>query len=642
MKHTINADMQVAERLTLGVLMSGVAALALSDFVSPLYWGLPAIAAMLRWWQGSRFSLSEMQASFIGWFGFVWVGLELMMGRAWVVAFTDFLLILALAVVVEAATPRNHLHRMLTGLFLMLAGAVLTDSVLYIVPLAALMWFTWRAAACLYGLHQPGGDLPTAPVHMDIRAMLAMACIALLMFVALPRFDIQSKLKPTQPRIETTGFSNQVQLGDFARELDPTVVLRIESADVKKSEKNINDFRRQVINRYWRGVVLSQYRDYGWKQAPAPALNTWSAHQDITLYQTISKPYAMAVFREASDHAYILLPNGGIGIHNISSSIQLDTHGQLYFKQAPARRLRLLMSLLPRNDSTSYVGTRAPIETELTTRHIPPAIHTWVMQTISQGSLPKDALAQLVYELRSWTYDLNAPLDAAQPLASFLQNKRGHCELYATTLALAARSLGIPSRIINGYYGGEWNQTGQFLIIRQQHAHSWVEVWLDGHWQRIDPTPPSRWQLSGVRFPQWDEVWESIKLSWYRYILEFQNSDREQLFKSILTWLKTFLPWLLLAMVSIFTSLRAYTWLHQQPWHTSNRQQRILNRWLKKHGRQRPMHMPLRMLETPQHIQDDAWKNWVQDWEMQVYGKSTPWTVRQLKRHLRALSRARC
>lgn len=642
MKHTINANMQVAERLTLGVLMSGVAALALSDFVSPLYWGLPTIAAMLRWWQGSRFSLSEMQASFIGWFGFVWVGLELMMGRAWVVAFTDFLLILALAVVVEAATPRNHLHRMLTGLFLMLAGAVLTDSVLYIVPLAALMWFTWRAAACLYGLHQPGGDLPAAPMHMDIRAMLAMACIALLMFVALPRFDIQSKLKPTQPRIETTGFSNQVQLGDFARALDPTVVLRIESADVKKSEKNINDFRRQVIKRYWRGVVLSQYRDYGWKQAPAPALNTWSAHQDITLYQTISKPYVMAVFREASDHAYILLPNGGIAIHNIPSSIQLDTHGQLYFKQAPARRLRLLMSLLPRNDSTSYVGTRAPIETELTTRHIPPAIHTWVMQTVSQGSLPKDALAQLTYELRSWTYDLNAPLDAAQPLASFLQNKRGHCELYATTLALAARSLGIPSRIINGYYGGEWNQTGQFLIIRQQHAHSWVEVWLDGHWQRIDPTPPSRWQLSGVRFPQWDEVWESIKLSWYRYILEFQNSDREQLFKSILTWLKIFLPWLLLAMVSIFASLRAYTWLHQQPWHTSNRQQRILNRWLKKHGRQRPMHMPLRMLETPQHIQDDAWKNWVQDWEMQVYGKSTPWTVRQLKRHLRALSRARC
>jgi len=299
------------------------------------------------------------------------------------------------------------------------------------------------------------------------------------------------------------------------------------------------------------------------------------------------------------------------------------------------------MPLLPRNASTSYVGTREPIAAELTTRHIPTAIHTWVTQTVLQDSLPQDALSQLTNELRGWTYDLNAPLDAKHPLESFLRNNRGHCELYATTLALAARSLGIPSRIINGYYGGEWNQTGQFLIIRQQHAHSWVEVWLDGHWQRIDPTPASRWQLSGVQFPEWDEVWESIKLSWYRYILEFQNNDREQLFKAILTWLKTILPWLLLAAASIFASLRAYTWLCQQHWHTTNRQQRILNRWLKKHGVQRPLHMPLRMIETPHYIHDDVWGKWVRSWEMQAYGNSPAWTIRQLKRHLRALSHAR-
>jgi len=265
-----------AEYLTLGVLMSGVAALALSDFVSLMYWMLPTTAALLRLWRGSNFALSEMHASLIGWAGFLWVGLELILGRAWVVAFTDFLLILALAVTIEAATPRNHLHRMLTGLFLMLAGAVLTDSVLYAIPLTALMWFIWRASACLYGLEQRGGNLPIATVRHDMRMNIVMLLFTLLLFLLLPRFDIQSKLQPTQPRMETTGFSDQVQLGDFARNLDSTVVMRVESVNAD----DLN-FRQQIMGRYWRGVVLSQYQQHGWKQRPSHRTRSWLTEQNL-------------------------------------------------------------------------------------------------------------------------------------------------------------------------------------------------------------------------------------------------------------------------------------------------------------------------------------------------------------------------
>ena len=155
-QQAIHRDTVRTERLTLAVLVSGVAALALSDFVSPIYWFMVAIVATLRWWRGSNFALTEMQASMIGWVGFIWVGLELLSGRAWAIAFSDFMLILSLAVTVEAATPRNHLHRLLTATFLILAAAVLTDSFLFVVPLTAWLWFMWRSAACLYaqGLHE--------------------------------------------------------------------------------------------------------------------------------------------------------------------------------------------------------------------------------------------------------------------------------------------------------------------------------------------------------------------------------------------------------------------------------------------------------------------------------------------------------
>lgn len=645
MNKTISSTTGDAEQLTLGVLISGVAALALSDFVSPLYWSLPAIAALLRWQLGTRFSLTEMQASLIGWVGFLWVGLELIMGRAWVVAFTDFLLILALAVTIESATPRNHLHRMLTGLFLMLAGAVLTDSVLYAIPLAALMWFTWRSAICLYGLQQPGGNLPLHARGHDLRSTSIMALIALVIFVALPRFDVQSKLQPTQPRKATTGFSDYVQLGDFARELDATVILR---AEAMNGENDM--FRKQILGRYWRGVTLSQYINHGWKQRPHKPIKVWPPTGTIAFSKPSNSRYQIAVFREASDHAYILLPDGVATIGHHSNQAKLDDLGQLSFNKPPAHRLRLTMKLDAISNSPifypskRYLSKQTPMPIEYDASTAPDALRVWVKETILPNNTPAQSLSLLDQELRSWTYDLHAPIDAEHPLASFLKSKRGHCELYASTLALAARVLGIPSRIINGYYGGEWNNTGNFLMLRQQHAHSWVEVWQNGQWQRMDPTPASRWQLSGVQFPGFNAVWETIKLSWYRYVLEFQDNDREQLLQHIIFWLKTVFPWILFSLFIIFAGKRLYKRIDlTQYFHRPQQaQQRIWNTWLEKNHIVRHPSTPLRDIPTPNNIDGNIWHKLVIDWEQQAYGVGNPWSVAKLKRHLRALSSSRC
>lgn len=623
-----------AEHLTLGVLMAGVAALALSDFVSPIYWSLPVLAAALRLWRGSSFALSEMHASFIGWFGFLWVGLELILGRAWVVAFTDFLLILALAVTIESATPRNHLHRMLTGLFLMLAGAVLTDSVLYAIPLVALMWFIWRAASCLYGLEQVGGNLPIPSVRQDMQSSSIMIIITLSLFLLLPRFDIQSKLQPTQPRMATTGFSDEVKLGDFAHDLDSTVVMRIESIDADRRH-----FKQQIMNRYWRGVVLSQYQHHTWKQRSSQKIRTWLAEQDVTMHKIQPSSIQIALFREASDHPYIMLPNGLTTIQALHSDSFQDDLGQFHFAQSPNRRLRLVMQLAPlTHTSDIQIPSTIPPQADEKNTHVPQVIQTWVKDTIAPNTPAEQALQQLNQTLHGWTYDLHVKLDAQTPLASFIQMQRGHCELYASTLALAARSLGIPARIVNGYFGGEWNDTGHFLIIRQQHAHSWVEVWLNGHWQRMDPTPASRWQLSSIQFPAWDQVWETVKLTWYRYILEFQNQDRENLFKSLIHGLKILLPWLLLSLVVGFVVYHVYQKMtkYRKTIHL-NRHQYVIDAWLLQHGIQRESFEPLSRIETPQHINTEHWQAWVKRWEKVIYQQKPLPRIRQLKKQLKTL-----
>jgi hypothetical protein len=81
--------------------------------------------------------------------------------------------------------------------------------------------------------------------------------------------------------------------------------------------------------------------------------------------------------------------------------------------------------------------------------------------------------------------------DPAASLREFLFRKRaGHCEHYAAGLSLLLRGAGIPSRVAAGYLGGEWNEVGKYLIVRQSDAHAWVEAWIDGRWATLDATPP--------------------------------------------------------------------------------------------------------------------------------------------------------
>ena len=78
----------------------------------------------------------------------------------------------------------------------------------------------------------------------------------------------------------------------------------------------------------------------------------------------------------------------------------------------------------------------------------------------------------------------------------FFETKEGYCEYYAGTMTLLLRAADIPSRIVTGFYGGRYNNLGDFYTFSQEDAHSWVEIWINNKgWIRFDPTqviPPNR------------------------------------------------------------------------------------------------------------------------------------------------------
>ena len=66
------------------------------------------------------------------------------------------------------------------------------------------------------------------------------------------------------------------------------------------------------------------------------------------------------------------------------------------------------------------------------------------------------------------------------------------------------RIAGIPSRVVVGYQGGEYNSWGAYYLVHQSDAHAWSEVWLAGKgWQREDPTAvvaPDRLSFGAVSY----------------------------------------------------------------------------------------------------------------------------------------------
>ncbi|MFW6237580.1 MAG: DUF4129 domain-containing transglutaminase family protein, partial [Desulfosudaceae bacterium] len=91
---------------------------------------------------------------------------------------------------------------------------------------------------------------------------------------------------------------------------------------------------------------------------------------------------------------------------------------------------------------------------------------------------------------RDFVYTLRPPSLGNNPVDAFLtQNRRGYCEHYASAFAFLMRAMDVPARVVGGYLGGETNPYGDYLLVRQNHAHVWVEVWqADRGWVRVDPT----------------------------------------------------------------------------------------------------------------------------------------------------------
>ncbi|MDP2954120.1 MAG: transglutaminase domain-containing protein, partial [Chloroflexota bacterium] len=121
-----------------------------------------------------------------------------------------------------------------------------------------------------------------------------------------------------------------------------------------------------------------------------------------------------------------------------------------------------------------------------------------------------------------YRHEANPPPARADAVDHFLFTLReGHCDYFATAMAMMLRSAGVPARIAVGYSTGDWDSQEKTYVVRERHAHAWPEVFFPGlGWVKFEPTPSQPLIARGdPRLPKASED-EDLSLSNQGYLEE--------------------------------------------------------------------------------------------------------------------------
>jgi hypothetical protein len=170
-----------------------------------------------------------------------------------------------------------------------------------------------------------------------------------------------------------------------------------------------------------------------------------------------------------------------------------------------------------------------------------PAIERFISNII-KNEKNKIAQANLLESFlkNNFKYVKGAPsLNRLSPLKDFLLDKKeGHCERFASALALLLRMQGIPSRVAVGYYPLSRNNIGDFCNVRTTDGHAWTEAYFDGKsWVTMDATPYSDGAASSASTFLLS-LYDWVEFYWYSKIINFSVNDQKALLVSCSSALK--------------------------------------------------------------------------------------------------------
>lgn len=384
----------------------------------------------------------------------------------------------------------------------------------------------------------PFRRLPTIAVAL----IVVIVCLGLPLFFMLPRIGGAGFGGDQRGLRTTSGFSDTVRLGAIGT---------IQQGNEIAMRVKFDGENAVPTDLYFRGVVLDTFDNRSWSRSKTspPVVLIRGEREAIRVDQKASSGDLLrqTVYLEPMDAAVLFALPRVVGVQGNFPVLYRDNYGSIKYPQKFERITYTAYSDLVspptdklRADRTLYTAA------ENNYRDLPPRFDRRIADlaaSITSGLTNRydKALAIERYLQGNYAYSLEMKPSGEEPLADFLFNVReGHCEYFATAMAVMLRTQGIATRIVNGFHGGEYNDAAGVTIVRQRNAHSWVEVYFPGEdeWVRFDPTPASDSAGTGNGgglVAAVTKYLEAIETYWIQNFVAYDDQEQRSLARSVRT-----------------------------------------------------------------------------------------------------------
>jgi transglutaminase-like putative cysteine protease len=443
------------------------------------------------------------------------------------------------AKLLEVEADRDRLGLLFVGIFLLVAHFLDAQS------MATAAWMVVAAVALAAGLiaTQSGdAELATRPSRQLGPAgllLLQALPVALLLFLLFPRIQGPLWGLPQQMAAHS-GLSDQMSPGDISQLiLSNELAFRAEFPDLPPLARLDS---RQL---YWRGPVLWDYDGRTWR-------TTRPLEQTGLNAEGLGAPVRYVLTLEPHHQRWLYLLGLPQALPAFPSTLGADLQWLARDAVTERRRYELAAYLDYRLDPLLEPDTaaRALDLPEAVNPRARALARGWRQSAGNDATIVDQALA--LFRHQAFFYTLAPPPLGVEAVDDFLfGTRRGFCEHYASAFVFLMRAAGVPARVVTGYQGGEYNQLGNYWIVRGKDAHAWAEVWLEGRgWVRVDPTaavapqrvergldaalpaaerPAGLIQLQGDWLRPLRLGWDLVNNRWNQWVLGYNHERQRQL-----------------------------------------------------------------------------------------------------------------
>jgi protein-glutamine gamma-glutamyltransferase len=491
---------------------------------------------------------------------------------------------------------RDDLQIIVLGLFLVVVAGVLTVSLMFA---AHLLIYTACALALLLvvtlGESALGSASRTAPILGETPAwaahahwpqllrrlreatdwrVLGLGCVlfagvvavSALLFLAIPRFQIENSMFLDRfiTKKAKSGFSDTIRIGDVTEiQQDNSVALSVD----------VSDQSQIPATPYWRMLVLDQYFDGAFKLSPglrnsefvgaertmatikgyaklqrgAAVYWTFYLESGVSRFPPLLAHFSELRFVEAQNFRFA--PNLAV-LQLREEPVTMTAYRVEGFEPAGAVPDKMFADEWSQRAESST--RRVILQTKvLMSRESDYGTLKGAVATVTGGTtLAAPEFARRVGDWlkKNHPYSLtpSIPRGNSDPLVRWLTSREpGHCELFAGSFVLLARTAGFAARVVTGFRGGTWNGYSNNFTIRNSDAHAWAEIFDEqsGSWLRADPlataasTQGDDVKGEAALVSRLDRSWkarlDSLRVFWYRRVVSFDQRSQAETLKAV-------------------------------------------------------------------------------------------------------------